>query len=245
MSRIFCAFAQEDGSTTRRYGGTGLGLAIAGELVSMMGGEIGVESMMGKGSLFQFTARLEKQHGSYGAAESRSASSQRLEISEPSDRPADRKPFTSFRILLVEDNPVNQALSTAMLSYFGCHADLAENGLEALEKLASEHYDLILMDCQMPEMDGYEATAAIRKKEVVCRECGESRHIPIVALTAHALEGDREICLRAGMDDYLSKPFKIEEIHSILLRWLDPMPGMEEVTKGRGVDMPASLERIS
>jgi len=132
-----------------------------------------------------------------------------------------------------------------MLSYFGCHADLAENGLEALEKLASEHYDLILMDCQMPEMDGYEATAAIRKKEVVCRECGESRHIPIVALTAHALEGDREICLRAGMDDYLSKPFKIEEIHSILLRWLDPMPGMEEVTKGRGVDMPASLERIS
>ena len=242
---IFSAFAQEDGSTTRRYGGTGLGLSIAGQLAQMMGGTIAVESVPGKGSLFHFTARLEKQRRPVDRAESRPSSSRRIESSEPQDRPADRKPFTSSRILLVEDNPVNQALSTAMLAYFGCYADLAENGLEALEKLNTERYDLILMDCQMPEMDGYDATAAIRKEEAAYREMGEDRHIPIVALTAHAMEGDREICLRAGMDDYLSKPFKIEELHSILFRWLVPTSEKEAGADGRKIGIPATLEKIS
>ena len=109
-----------------------------------------------------------------------------------------------------------------MLSYIGCHADVAKNGLEALERLTSDGYDLVLMDCQMPDMDGYEATAAIRKEEDVRRERGESRHVPIVALTAYALEGDREICLKAGMDDYLSKPFKVDELRAALSKWLIP-----------------------
>ncbi|OPY89301.1 MAG: Autoinducer 2 sensor kinase/phosphatase LuxQ [Syntrophus sp. PtaU1.Bin208] len=233
LSSIFRAFAQEDGSTTRRYGGTGLGLAIAGQLVEMMGGKISVESVPGEGSSFRFTARLAKRHSPSVAAEFRAPSSQEPQISEPEDKQKDQKPFASFRILLVEDNPVNQALTTAMLAYFGCQADLAENGLDAQTKVAAERYDLILMDCQMPEMDGYEATAAIREEEAASREQGEPRHVPIVALTAHALDGDREICLMAGMDDYLSKPFKVEELRSILSRWLiSPSLRMEEAETG-------------
>ncbi|OPY14560.1 MAG: Autoinducer 2 sensor kinase/phosphatase LuxQ [Syntrophus sp. PtaB.Bin001] len=218
LSRIFTAFAQEDGSTTRQYGGTGLGLAIVSQLVPMMGGKIEVESTQGKGSTFRFTARLEKSD--YRAA---AASRPLPTLPHVMEEEEDRKPFSSFRILLVEDNPVNQTLSAAMLEYFGCNADVADDGLEALEKVATNQYDLILMDCQMPRMDGYEATEAIRKQEADAGTSGEARHTPIIALTAHALEGDREICLMAGMDDYLSKPFKADELNSILSRWLNPV----------------------
>jgi PAS domain S-box-containing protein len=224
ISRIFSAFAQEDGSTTRQYGGTGLGLAIVSQLVSMMGGQIEAESVQGKGSTFRFTARLEKQE-SCGMTELCPLSSPALACAP--EEHEDKKPFADFHILLVEDNPVNQTLSAAVLEYFGCSADVADDGLEALERVAARQYDLILMDCQMPRMDGYEATAAIRRQEAECGKSGEPRHIPIIALTAHALEGDRETCLTAGMDDYLSKPFKADELHAILSRWLNPVQEKE------------------
>lgn len=111
-------------------------------------------------------------------------------------------------------------MTGAMIEYFGCRADVVGNGREALAAVAGAVYDLILMDCQMPEMDGYDATRAIREREAACD--GEIRRIPIVALTAHAMEGDREICLEAGMDDYLSKPYKPDQLSVVLARWLTP-----------------------
>ncbi len=239
LPSIFKAFAQADGSTTRRYGGTGLGLAIAGQLVQMMGGGIDVESAPGKGSIFRFTVRLQKRRSPSITAEPRVRSS--LEPGNGAFRGEEQgqKPFAALRILLVEDNPVNQALTTAMLAYFGCRADMADNGLEALEKLDQKRYDLILMDCQMPEMDGYEATAVIREKEAESRRQGEERHVPIVALTAHALDGDRDVCLMAGMDDYLSKPFKIEELRSILSRWLIRLEVHAEEEEAGRVETPS------
>ncbi len=130
--------------------------------------------------------------------------------------------FASFRILLVEDNAVNQAVSRAMLEYFGCHTDVVGNGHEALAAFSRDGYDLILMDCQMPEMDGYEATRAIREKETARGGDRGCARTPIIALTAHAMEGDRETCLKAGMDDYLSKPFRPNELYSVLGRWMIP-----------------------
>ena len=339
--RIFHAFSQQDGSTTRRFGGTGLGLTIARQLVQMMGGEIDFKSAPGEGSTFWFTVRLDRQPAP-GAAEPYSASFQGLGVlvaagtltgrtilcrqlegwgirngnaesgpralemlvaalsgdayqvaiidaaapgmegkelirairaderlagmklilltsgAETGERGEDpgvhaylKKPvrqshlynvlvslmnraapeaplraqlrdeqagwgeYSSFRILLVEDNPVNQAVSRAMLDFFGCRTDVVGNGREALQAVARVRYDLILMDCQMPEMDGYEATRAIREGEAA----GEG-HVPIVALTAHAMEGDREVCLAAGMDDYLSKPYKPDELRAVLAKWL-------------------------
>lgn len=146
---------------------------------------------------------------------------QKRQGSQPAPPPAPAHPTSEIgvnaRILLVEDNPVNQQVTLAILKLFGCQAELAQNGLEALDAWAKTPYDLILMDCQMPEMDGYQATTVIRKAE---REKG--RHTPIIALTAHALQGDQEKCLNAGMDDYLTKPFKHEQLHSMLKQWLGP-----------------------
>ncbi len=141
--------------------------------------------------------------------------------------------FASCRILLVEDNAVNQAVSRAMLEYFGCHIDVAGNGHEALEAFSRDRYDLILMDCQMPEMDGYEATRAIREKEASRGGDRQDKRMPIVALTAHAMEGDRETCIKAGMDDYLSKPFRPNELYSVLARWMIPWSERGEGMGGR------------
>ncbi|MCE5283099.1 MAG: response regulator [Deltaproteobacteria bacterium] len=347
LSKIFQAFAQEDGSTARHYGGTGLGLTIARQLVQMMGGKIEVQSTPGEGSIFRFTARFDRQSPSYcekiepappplrglrvlvaagtetnqtilrrqldgwgmrndsaenghqaldmlldahaagdayGAAILDSAgpgmtgtelvrairadshldglklvmltsasdpgeentipgvwaylrkpvmqsqlynllvslfsgTGTDLNRKPPSDGQMDRGCFPSLRILLVEDNPVNQELGRVILEYFGCRTDLAGNGIEALRAFAGNPYDLILMDCQMPEMDGYEATQAIRRQEAAGPK---KRRTPIVALTAHAMEGDRDACLAAGMDDYLSKPFKREGLYDVLKRWAVP-----------------------
>jgi signal transduction histidine kinase/DNA-binding response OmpR family regulator len=215
QEHLFQAFSQADGSTTRRFGGTGLGLAICRQLAQMMRGEIGLESEPGKGSTFWFTARLAK-----AAALSRSCRQEPRRRVEP---PVPQKALGA-RILLAEDNPVNQEVALGMLENLGCTAELAASGLEAVEAALRAGFDLILMDCQMPGMDGYEATQRIREHEQAAG--GKKEPTPIIALTAHAMQGDREKCIAAGMDDYLSKPFSQEQLLEVFERWL-PRPPQE------------------
>ena len=205
QQRLFQAFTQADGSTTRKYGGTGLGLAISKQLVEYMAGEIGVESTPGQGSNFWFTGRFTKQQ-----AQSHTPLSARFNVKAPA--PASHA--KSARILLAEDNIPNQRVLLYQLETLGYVADTVTNGRELLAAVEKTNYDIILMDCQMPEMDGYEATEAIRRRE------GSTRHTSIIAMTAHVLEGDRAKCLAAGMDDYISKPVKLETLKSVLARWL-------------------------
>ena len=210
---IFDAFAQADGSTSRRYGGTGLGLAICRQLVQLMGGEIGVESTPGRGSTFRFEVKL---------AVSREAdvSAKRPMVVAPTfaSSVAHAVPDVSgARVLLAEDNPVNRQVALVMLRSLGFTADTVTNGVDAVEATATHDYDLVLMDCQMPEMDGFAATAAIRAREAtIGKTC-----IPIIALTANAMTGDREACLAGGMDDYLSKPFTRAQLLAVLEKWAE------------------------
>ncbi|HTO95347.1 MAG TPA: ATP-binding protein, partial [Bacteroidota bacterium] len=201
LSRLFKPFSQADGSTTRRHGGTGLGLVIAKQLVEMMGGEIGVRSEKGAGSEFWFTLRLP-----VGAppAEARP---------DTAGAPRHRRPERLRRVLVAEDNQVNQRVALRMLEKMGCRADVVANGEEAVEAVGRLPYDLVLMDCQMPVMDGFEATARIRKLS------GQGGKTLVVALTANALEGDREKCIRAGMDDYLPKPVTQQALEQLLTKW--------------------------
>jgi two-component system, sensor histidine kinase len=216
QARLFLPFSQADESTTRKFGGTGLGLVISKKLVELMDGSIGVESDVGKGSIFWFTCDLKR-----GAEPSISLSAEgRDSLSDQKKTilkavPSETVSGADVHILLVEDNPVNQEVTLGILRLFDCKADLAENGRQALEAWEKTPYDLILMDCQMPEMDGYQATEAIRRAEQ-----GKEAHIPIIALTAHALKGDREKCLNAGMDDFLSKPFKQQQLLETLRKWV-------------------------
>jgi signal transduction histidine kinase/CheY-like chemotaxis protein len=200
LSRIFEEFTQADGSITRRYGGTGLGLAISKKLVEMMGGQIGVQSEPGKGSSFWIDLSLPLAEQVYRSAERETSTPLR---------------FTSCHVLLAEDNEVNRLVAVKMLQSLGCTVDVAVNGEEAVKKALQSQYDIILMDVQMPEMDGYEATRRIREAE---RTTGERRII--IAMTAHSMESDRRACLEAGMDDYLSKPVKRERLAEMLAKWL-------------------------
>ena len=204
--RLFQSFTQADASTTRRFGGTGLGLAICRRLVELMGGQIGVESTLGKGSTFWFTMRLAKQKNS-GAAPKKG------EVSEMIAAPANVS-FEGVEILLVEDNKINQFVGVRQLKKFGCEVDVAGNGMDAVEAWREKKHPFILMDCQMPGMDGYEATQKIREIE----RAQNLPHTYIIALTACAMEGDRELCMAAGMDSYISKPVKEEELKAALVK---------------------------
>ncbi len=218
---IFEAFAQADSSTTRQYGGTGLGLAISSQLVALMGGTIGVTSVPGDGSTFAFTVRLGV--GASPVAPSPGRGERGLE-----DRSDRSRANRSLKVLVAEDNPVNQRLAVALLTKCGHSATLVGTGVDAVDTWQRREFDLILMDVQMPEMDGLEATRAIRE-----REAGTGVRIPIVATTAHAMKGDRERCLAAGMDDYLSKPLDPEELLACIARQTDS-PASGEAAESRG-----------
>ncbi|MBA3002285.1 MAG: response regulator [Desulfurivibrio sp.] len=199
---LFQSFTQADGSTTRKYGGTGLGLAIVRQLVLMVGGKIGVESEQGKGSAFW--CELDFPVAALGT-----------QIEEQKEKITQPEGALQGHVLLVEDNKVNQMVAKKMITGMGLTVDLAEDGEKALSALAAKQYDLVFMDCQMPLMDGYEATKAFRSQEVQ----GDKR-LPIIAMTANAMEGDRQKCLDAGMDDYLAKPVKKELLRKLLGQWL-------------------------
>jgi signal transduction histidine kinase/response regulator RpfG family c-di-GMP phosphodiesterase len=200
LETIFQPFTQADGSTSRLYGGTGLGLTISRQLVELMGGTLGVESAQGEGSTFWFTVALER------AREARET---------PEPRQGDAV-LRSARILLAEDDAVNQLVSKTILGNFGYLVDVAHNGSEALQLLQDGDYALVLMDCMMPGMDGYEATGVIRSASSKVRDHG----IPVIALTANATHEDRGRCLGAGMNDYLVKPLEVPALFAMLEKWM-------------------------
>ncbi|MCE9536556.1 MAG: response regulator, partial [Nitrospirae bacterium] len=221
QKKLFTAFSQADGSTTRQFGGTGLGLAIVKQLVQLMGGEIGIISTPGQGSTFWFTVRFERARPADGTRPVPDGGQDKSSKRDPIVDEVVPRSFTpqtpDGRILLVEDNPVNREVAIGMLELLGYRVDSAEDGRQALERSETIPYDLIFMDCQMPVMDGFAATAGIRERE---RQT-QAAHIPIIALTANAMAQDRKQCLNAGMDDYLSKPFTQGQLQSILSRWLN------------------------
>src|SRR3954470_9016028 len=196
--RLFRAFSQADASTTRRFGGTGLGLAIVRHLASLMGGEAGFENRAGGGSRFYFEAELP--------------------ATEKAQRPVSREKIEArpAKILLAEDDTVNSMIALAFLRQAGHEVDVARDGQEAVEACRRSSYDLVLMDCHMPNLDGFEATREIRRHE------GEGRHLPVVGLTASSLAGAREKCPAAGVDARLGKPIDPEELDATLARWLGP-----------------------
>ena len=248
---IFAAFAQADSSTTRRYGGTGLGLAISSQLIAMMGGRIWVDSTIGHGSTFRFTALFGKLGSAAvpgylgnGAADRRHSASFG-EHDAANGYVEGTGARTRARILVAEDNVVNQRVSAGILEKHGHTIMLAKTGRECLDSLALELFDLVLMDVQMPEMDGIEATAAIRELE---RDTGV--HIPIVAMTAHAMKGDRERFLKAGMDAYVPKPVQPQRLIAEIDRLLSPNGvanptwGEEPAVLSPDFDLDAALAQV-
>ncbi len=211
-SRLFQPFVQADGSTTRKYGGTGLGLAISRQLVELMGGEIGFVSEAGQGSTFWFTVRMQQQLNGHSVTLDTSA----LEM-PPTQHDAQTK--SKVRILLVEDYVINQAVAVGKLENLGYRADVVDDGFAAVKAWELNRYDVVLMDCQMPNLDGYAASAEIRRQEAAGPD---NRRIPIIAMTANAMKGDREKCIAAGMDDYITKPIQAEDLKRVMEQWSPP-----------------------
>jgi PAS domain S-box-containing protein len=226
LATIFQPFVQADTSTSRRYGGTGLGLTISGQLVALMGGDCGVSSRVGAGSTFWFTICV---HGGSGhstnvieqsvSSEPRTDATSASPTEVTAQDPSTPVELGVGRLLLVEDNLINQKVALAMLSSAGYDVDTVLDGAAAVKAVAAETYDAILMDCQMPEMNGYEATAAIRAHD------GPERHTPIIAMTAGARRVDRDRCLAAGMDSYLAKPMSKDALLALVARSLKEGPG--------------------
>lgn len=236
LPRLFSVFSQADASTTRKYGGTGLGLAISHRIIKLMNGEIRVESASGEGATFYILFELKKCNSQgnvnqdglqlvkkelLGGAFDDSSYASWFCKDSIDRRPKDTKYLNNksafkkqYKILLVEDTLANQKLATIMLRQLGYNTELAENGIRAVELCKINSYDIILMDCQMPLMDGYEASSVIKKSE------GLNKDTVIIAMTAHAMEGDREKCLNAGMDDYISKPIIMNNLDKMLKKWL-------------------------
>lgn len=232
LPQLFDEFTQADGSTTRKFGGTGLGLTISRQLVKLMGGNISVASAVGLGSTFSFSLDM-----AIGKNQSGQLDSDLRGYTGLNDDRQKQQDITTFpdgiQILMAEDNVVNQKVAISMLKKIGIQrVDVASDGREAVSMNSIHTYDLILMDCQMPQMSGYEATGVIRRKE---RE-QQLPPIPIIAMTANAMSEDREKCLAAGMDDYLSKPVKTQELEKTLARWLiyDTLPQITDNSSATG-----------
>ena len=207
LEQMFEPFTQADVSTTRKYGGTGLGLAIARELVELMGGQIGAESELGVGSTFWF--EIELATASERIAEPLEEEAVDATVSQPIELD-ESTPI----VLVVDDTPVNQIVAVRALQRCGCRAEVVSDGYEALTALLEHRFDAVLMDCQMPEMDGYEATHELRQREV------GGRRTPVIAMTAAAMKGDFERCIASGMDDYVSKPLRHRVLEETLQRWI-------------------------
>jgi PAS domain S-box-containing protein len=216
IQRLFEPFSQADVSTTRRYGGTGLGLTISRQIVELMGGVIGATSTPGEGTTFYFTVPLGR------AAEGGGRGNRRA--TDGPDAPAHEVPSNGIRVLVVDDNQVNQTVAAEMLRRSGYEVEIAQDGREAVDATEREAFDAVLMDCQMPVMDGLEATRRIRS-----REAGDA-HVPIIALTSSSMKGDRDDALAAGMDGFLAKPVTAEALTSTIARWTRDSPRAAPVT---------------
>ncbi|HEY9655320.1 MAG TPA: ATP-binding protein, partial [Crinalium sp.] len=212
QAHIFAPFTQVETSATRQYEGTGLGLAICRKIVGLLEGEIGVVSTLGQGSTFWFTAALEPQP--------------LAALPTPKASHVSATATPTIRLLVVDDSALNQMLMLKLLQSLGYQADLVSNGQEALEQCAQHFYDIVLMDCQMPIMDGYVATAQLRQRYQ------QQRQPIIIGVTANAMVGDREKCLAAGMDAYLSKPVKLPELNQLLAHWVHSLTAEGSVGGG-------------
>ncbi len=226
LDALFKPFSQLDASTSSKYGGTGLGLMICKEFVTMMGGKIGVDSRVNMGSTFHFTIKLEPQkteavvYGAPSFEDQFDLNNYETEVSSPYDDNLKEK-RNNYKILIAEDNVVNQKVVLRMLTELGFDVEAVCNGKDAVEKIKNNNFNAVLMDVQMPEMDGFAATKMIRNLE------DSRKNIPVIAITAHALKGDKEKCLEAGMNDYITKPINAKQLSKVLDSWVNLPVGLK------------------